>query len=231
MAPTKRSSWEYEEDIKEIYREVTSEEDEEDEEYKPSEAFGRFWSEEQEIAILRGVIRLSVERGVDYSSSMVYFFNYMKRLLKGNFTLRQLKDKLHKMKRKFKDNLNKDKSSFSRHEKKLFRLSKRIWGAASIVCASVESFSCPIKLYSCVNGEAMDLVGEVDERLKLDGDFIALQLFQLEINMKKAQVIQGTTMYMKKAINMLQLELIVKKTQFVQKHLSMVLDVYKSYNN
>ncbi|XP_044510182.1 probable transcription factor At1g61730 [Mangifera indica] len=231
MAPTKRSSRENEEDIKEIYREVTSEEDEEDEEYKPSEAFGRFWSEEQERAILKSIIRLSVERGVDYSSSMVYLFNYMKRLLRGNFTLHQLKDKLHKMKRKFKDNLNKDKSSFSRHEKKLFRLSKRIWGAASIVCASVESFSCPIKPYSYVNDEAMDLVGEVNERLKLDDDFIALQLFQLEINMKKARVIQGTKMDMKKAINMLQLELIIKKAQFIQKHLRMVLDVYKSYNN
>ncbi|XP_031248066.1 uncharacterized protein LOC116105797 [Pistacia vera] len=93
------------------------------------------------------------------------------------------------MKRKFKDNLNKDESSFSLHEKKKFRLSKRIWGAGSIVCALVETFSSPITPYSTIMEEAMDLVGDV-ERVELDKKWIALDISQLEINMKKARLVQ-----------------------------------------
>ncbi|XP_031280332.1 probable transcription factor At4g00610 [Pistacia vera] len=202
------SYWEEEEDIEEIYgdnasqddqeddeqykpAEDTSQDEEDDEEYKPAEikAFQRIWSEDQERAILKGVIRFSAEKGIDYASNMVHVFAYMKKSIKGNYTEHQLKAKLQKKKRKFKDNLNKDKSTFSLHEKKKFRFSKRIWGAGSIVCALVETFSSPITPYSTIMEEAMDLVGDV-ERVELDKKWIALDISQLEINMKKARLVQ-----------------------------------------
>lgn len=267
MAPKKRSRsyWE-EEDIEEIYRDDTSQDEEDDEEYKPPEIkpFERIWSEDQERAILKDVIRFSAEKGIDYASNMGHFFAYMKKSIKGNFTEPQLKSKLQKMKRQFKDNLNRDKSSFSLHEKKKFRLSRRIWGAGSIVCALVESFSSPITPYLSVMEEAMDLVGDV-ERVELDNKWVALEISQLEIDMKKAQVVQeniqatfdffpsptqvdgSTNMkiiegmdfvaemqkpeFDKKfnAIDILQLELDMRKAQLAQSHISMILDVYKSY--
>lgn len=90
--------------------------------------FHRVWSEEDEISILEGYLNYSSLYNVNPSSDYDAFLAFVKDKLQEETNKTQLQDKLTRLKKKYKKNV--DNKSFSKsHEEKLFKLSERIWGS------------------------------------------------------------------------------------------------------
>ncbi|KAM5580742.1 STOREKEEPER protein [Rosa sericea] len=95
---------------------------------------GRLWGEDDEIAILKGMIDFKAKKGIDPSSNMGAFHEFLKRSLKADVSKNQLMDKTRRLKKKYHTNAEKGENGedpvFSKaHESKSFDLSKKIWGA------------------------------------------------------------------------------------------------------
>ncbi|PRQ52882.1 putative transcription factor GeBP family [Rosa chinensis] len=95
---------------------------------------GRLWGEDDEIAILKGMIDFKAKKGIDPSSNMGAFHEFLKRSLKADVSKNQLMDKARRLKKKYHTNAEKGENGegpvFSKaHELKSFDLSKKIWGA------------------------------------------------------------------------------------------------------
>ncbi|XP_057963263.1 STOREKEEPER protein-like [Malania oleifera] len=91
------------------------------------------WSGENEHALLKGTSEYITKKGVDPSSDMNAFHDFMKKFLQPNVTKIQLGDKLRNLKKKYESNAGKGKRgedvAFSKpHEQKTYELSKKIWG-------------------------------------------------------------------------------------------------------
>ncbi|OIV91607.1 hypothetical protein TanjilG_09019 [Lupinus angustifolius] len=91
--------------------------------------FQRLFSEEDEIAILNGMIEFKKTTGNDPFRFINFFHRFVSKSLHIDASSNQLKDKIQRLKRKF--NANAKKKSFSkRHDEEAFELSKKIWGNA-----------------------------------------------------------------------------------------------------
>ncbi|XP_047945050.1 STOREKEEPER protein-like [Salvia hispanica] len=93
----------------------------------------RLWSNEDEIAVLNGMIEFKIAKGSGPSADMGAFYSFIKGKLKVDFSRDQLRSKITRMKKRFLNALKKgDKGSdpvFSKpHEDMAFVLSKKIWG-------------------------------------------------------------------------------------------------------
>ncbi|CAL1352530.1 unnamed protein product [Linum trigynum] len=100
-------------------------------EHTPRAIFQRLWGENDEIAVLDGLIEFAEEEGADPLKDMAYFYDFIKNSLCVDASLSQLKEKVTRLRKKFmnhakgKNGLDK---SFSRaHDQKTFDLSKMIW--------------------------------------------------------------------------------------------------------
>ncbi|GMH11045.1 hypothetical protein Nepgr_012886 [Nepenthes gracilis] len=94
----------------------------------------RLWSEDDEIAILKGMLDFQTEKGMDPYSDSAAFHEFIKSSLSVDVTRNQLMDKGRRMKKKFKNNVERGENGkdpvFSKpHEQKSFALSKKIWGS------------------------------------------------------------------------------------------------------
>lgn len=108
------------------------------EEKKPGEdgkkqMFQRLWSEDDEIAILKGMIEYTSKKGVDPWNDMNLFHDFIKKSLHVDVSKTQLQDKVRRLKKKYETNASKAKKGEDRpfskpHDKKSFELSKKIWG-------------------------------------------------------------------------------------------------------
>lgn len=95
----------------------------------------RLWSNEDEIAVLNGMIEFKTIKGFFPSGDMERFHSFIKGKLNVDFSKDQLRSKIIRMKKRFLNALKKsDKGSdpvFSkRHEVMAFEISKKIWGGA-----------------------------------------------------------------------------------------------------
>ncbi|XP_023002944.1 probable transcription factor At1g61730 [Cucurbita maxima] len=95
--------------------------------------FQRLWSEDDEIAILKGMIDYSAKKGTDPALEMNSFHDFIKKSLHVDVTRAQLVDKIRRLRKKFRNNVDRGKKgadpTFSKaHEQKGFELSKKIWG-------------------------------------------------------------------------------------------------------
>ncbi|KAI8530987.1 hypothetical protein RHMOL_Rhmol11G0102800 [Rhododendron molle] len=83
----------------------------------------RLWSEEDEVVILEGLMDFK-------SPDMGGLYEVIKKSLSFDASKSQFVDKIHKLKRKYSNNVERgDKAVLSRpHERKCFELSKKIWG-------------------------------------------------------------------------------------------------------
>ncbi|KAF7127944.1 hypothetical protein RHSIM_Rhsim11G0019400 [Rhododendron simsii] len=96
----------------------------------------RLFGEEDEISILKGLIRFMSEREVEPGSDMNGFLEFVKESLRfSGATKTQLYEKMRRLKQKYMNNVmrgeenGKDQLVFPRaHEKIAFDLSKQIWG-------------------------------------------------------------------------------------------------------
>ncbi|KAL6992701.1 hypothetical protein U1Q18_010815 [Sarracenia purpurea var. burkii] len=98
--------------------------------------FQRLWSEDDEIAILKGMIDYKEKKGVDPLADMVAFHSFIKKSLHVDVSKTQLSEKVRRLKKKYKNNANKGKEGEDRtftkpHEQKAYELSKKVWGGES----------------------------------------------------------------------------------------------------
>ncbi|KAI3741079.1 hypothetical protein L1987_58746 [Smallanthus sonchifolius] len=96
--------------------------------------FQRLWSEDNEIELIQGMINYVKEKGKDPVADVNDFHEFVKKSLHVDVNDRQMLTKARRLKKKFKNNVakveNKGKvRSFSNpHEKKMYELSKNLWG-------------------------------------------------------------------------------------------------------
>ncbi|XP_051134032.1 GLABROUS1 enhancer-binding protein-like [Andrographis paniculata] len=95
--------------------------------------FQRLWSEDDEIFLLKGIMEYRSTVGADALSDLDNFHEYIKGDLHVKVSRVQLLAKIRRMKRKFKNNRNKEKDGKNRvfsksHDQKAYDLSKQLWG-------------------------------------------------------------------------------------------------------
>ncbi|XP_057949983.1 probable transcription factor At1g61730 [Malania oleifera] len=90
--------------------------------------FLRIWSDEDEIAVLEGMLGYKTQKGVLPSSNMNSFLIFIKKSLRLHVSKNQLSDKVRRLRKKYRNNAGKRKSGSTPHEKISFELSKKIWG-------------------------------------------------------------------------------------------------------
>ncbi|XP_031287748.1 GLABROUS1 enhancer-binding protein-like [Pistacia vera] len=144
-APAKRPN-EPEESLKDSKRakkkETHADPDLDDEDQKkPGEdmkkqLFQRLWSEEDEIAVLKGLIDFTTKKGMDPYQDTNAFHDFIKKLLHVDVTKTQVMDKIRRLKKKYENNLGRGKKgedrTFSKlHERQAYDLSKKLWGNES----------------------------------------------------------------------------------------------------
>lgn len=93
----------------------------------------RLWSEDDEIALLKGVIEYRSKKGVDPGTEMDAFHGFIKKNFHADVSVSQLRSKIKRLKKKYQDlaktSENGEEPVFSKpHENKFFELSKKIWG-------------------------------------------------------------------------------------------------------
>ncbi|XP_044462359.1 probable transcription factor At1g11510 [Mangifera indica] len=96
--------------------------------------FQRLWSEEDEIAVLKGMIDFTTKKGVDPNQDMNAFHDFIKKSLHVDVTRSQVMDKIRRLKKKYENNLGREKKgedrTFSKlHERQAYELSKKLWGS------------------------------------------------------------------------------------------------------
>ncbi|GAB4825091.1 hypothetical protein Ancab_007966 [Ancistrocladus abbreviatus] len=94
-------------------------------------AINRLWREDDEIAILKGMLEFQSRKGPDFSNDA--FYEFVKGMLRADVSKNQLMDKVRRLRKKYKDNADRSEDGkdpvFSKpHEHKSFTLSKKIWG-------------------------------------------------------------------------------------------------------
>ncbi|MQL80440.1 hypothetical protein Taro_012871 [Colocasia esculenta] len=94
--------------------------------------FQRVWTEEDEIAVLKGMIQ-SRERGEEPEAGLDHFLKFIRKSLHSEFSKTQLSDKIRRLKKKYETNTHRSKkgvepSLFKPHDQTLFELSKKVWG-------------------------------------------------------------------------------------------------------
>ncbi|KAA8524560.1 hypothetical protein F0562_010983 [Nyssa sinensis] len=99
-------------------------------------AINRLWSEDDEIVVLKGMIDYKSKKGADPYADMGAFHEFLKKLLHVDVSKNQLTDKIRRLKKKYKTNVEKGENGedpvFSKpHEHKSFELSKKIWGGGA----------------------------------------------------------------------------------------------------
>ncbi|CAN4122320.1 unnamed protein product [Withania somnifera] len=95
--------------------------------------FQRLWSEDDEIAILKGMIEYRSKKKADPVADLSAFHEFIKKSLHVDVAKTQLQDKIRRLKKKYENNAGKEKKgkerSFTKpHEQKAYELSKKIWG-------------------------------------------------------------------------------------------------------
>ncbi|CAL0313186.1 unnamed protein product [Lupinus luteus] len=98
--------------------------------------FQRLWSEEDEIAILKGMVEFTLKVGQDPYKYADAFYDFMKKSLHAEASVIQLKEKIRRLKGKFENNAKRGKHGedpkFSKQlDREIFQLSKKVWGNAA----------------------------------------------------------------------------------------------------
>ncbi|KAL8511145.1 hypothetical protein ACS0TY_017824 [Phlomoides rotata] len=125
----------------------------------PGGIIARLWSDEDEIAVLNGMIDFRKVKGNDNNSEEIY--NFIKGKLQGEFNKEQLRTKITRMKKRFLNALKKSGEGgsdpvFSKpHEDMAFELSKKIWGDAANGSVAVKNGNAKKDVVKNGNGNAI----------------------------------------------------------------------------
>ncbi|XP_054814150.1 STOREKEEPER protein-like [Prosopis cineraria] len=109
--------------------------DGQDEDLKRGPGVQRLWSEDDEVAVLKGMIEYQSEKGADPWADMEAFHGFIKENLRVDVSKDQLRSKIKRLKQKYQSNAEKGKNGEAPvlgkpHDYKLFDLSKKVWGAS-----------------------------------------------------------------------------------------------------
>ncbi|XP_071697555.1 probable transcription factor At1g61730 [Rutidosis leptorrhynchoides] len=97
--------------------------------------FQRLWSEENEIELIEGMINYANEKGKDPLADVIEFHEFVKDSLHVDVNDKQVLTKARRLKKKYEnnaakvDNNGKVRSFSNPHEKKMYELSKNLWGS------------------------------------------------------------------------------------------------------
>ncbi|KAL2335142.1 hypothetical protein Fmac_016355 [Flemingia macrophylla] len=100
--------------------------------------FRRVFSDEDEPAILKGMVEFISRTGQDPIKYPDSFHSSMKKSLQLEASVNQLKEKIRRLRKKFETNLlramdGEDPKFFKSHDHTVFELSKKVWGEASMM--------------------------------------------------------------------------------------------------
>ncbi|KAF3575480.1 hypothetical protein DY000_02031602 [Brassica cretica] len=96
------------------------------EDLKKPPAFQRLWTEEDEIAVLQGMIVFKNDTGNSPYDDTNAYYDYIKKSISFEVSKNQFMDKLRSLKKKY---MGKEKPSFTKpHDQKSYRLCMYIWG-------------------------------------------------------------------------------------------------------
>ncbi|KAK7328028.1 hypothetical protein VNO77_22122 [Canavalia gladiata] len=104
----------------------------------------RLWSEEDQLAILRGMVEFTSNTAQDPLKYSNDFHDFIKKSLHVEVSINQLKEKIRRLKKKFEINAAKAKNSDGikfpkQHDQKAFELSKKVWGTEQVANGAVET--------------------------------------------------------------------------------------------
>ncbi|KAI4301889.1 hypothetical protein L6164_035126 [Bauhinia variegata] len=120
---------------------------EQSEEKKPLDdsrrLFQRLWTNEDEIELLQGFLDYTTQRGSSHHNDTALFYDQIKSKLQLDFNKNQLVEKLRRLKKKYRNVLNKISSgkefSFkSPHDQATFEISRKIWSSMGQIGGAVE---------------------------------------------------------------------------------------------
>ncbi|XP_024924833.3 STOREKEEPER protein isoform X2 [Ziziphus jujuba] len=98
---------------------------------KKGSGLNRLWNQDDEIAILNGMIEYRFKKGSDPNADYNAFYEFVKNTIQANVSKNQLMEKIRRLKKKYKINAQKtldgDHVFPNPHEKIIFDLGKKIW--------------------------------------------------------------------------------------------------------
>ncbi|XP_076902868.1 putative transcription factor At1g61730 [Bidens hawaiensis] len=192
--------------------------------------FQRLWSENDEIVILKGLIDYKAETGESLIADMGAFHEFIKKSLHVDVSRAQLVDKIRRLRKKYVNNASREKGgkdrSFSKsHEREGYELSKLIWGGGNAASTSngvddkegvmveVVEKSVDINRFVRYGGRddgpvvteeivkaGMELV-EGPRRVELEEKWMRLKKEELEIYLKKMELIKEQALVVLEAVN------------------------------
>ncbi|KAM3250036.1 putative protein isoform X1 [Capsicum annuum] len=134
---------------------------------KTGSSLSSSWSKEDEITILKGLVRLKTEneiksKKIDY----IALYESIKQFLHRESDIEDLKKKVKCLREKYKKNLKKAKTPSVPHEEELFHLSDKFWGDGDkdheinqqITCHSSAPSCSSIRPYKSLDLEASDKI-------------------------------------------------------------------------
>ncbi|TYG99976.1 hypothetical protein ES288_A10G237800v1 [Gossypium darwinii] len=217
--------------------------------------FQRLFSEDDEIALLKGMLDYSAKTGADPHADMNGFYDFVKKSIHTNVSKVQLMDKVRRLKKKFKNNVGKNKKgedpTFSKaHEQKAFELSKKIWG----VSGKVESSTAKSNGKAKGNNKAVAALKaelpsssdkKTDNAVPIEVDNVVSKssssLLDMKFSVSDTEVgvvkvgldmVDGEKKAALEAkwrkLQMAQLDLFVERTEFVTEQAKLALKYYKS---
>lgn len=98
----------------------------------------RVFSEQDELALLRSIISYKSNQGHDPIDNLPAFKNFANQSLSFTATRRQVADKMRRLKQKYINTAlrrGSNPSFFRDHDRKLFKLSKKIWATSAAAAA------------------------------------------------------------------------------------------------
>jgi hypothetical protein len=100
--------------------------------------FQRVFTEDDELAILKGLVDFNEEKGTDPLKYITAFYQEVKSSIHFPVTLDQLRDKIRRLKGKFETKMKSCKNgktlTFSKPiEEEMFEFGKKIWGGVTVV--------------------------------------------------------------------------------------------------
>ncbi|KAL1188644.1 putative transcription factor [Cardamine amara subsp. amara] len=128
-------------DVKRVKRVSGEEEKKSGGEETKKTYFQRLWSEDDEIAVLQGLIDYKTETGVSPYDDTTGFYQLVKKSISFDVSKIQFMEKLRSLKKKYENNVGKAKNgeepTFSKsHDRKAFDLSKNVWGVNGMALES-----------------------------------------------------------------------------------------------
>ncbi|KAB2010300.1 hypothetical protein ES319_D10G229000v1 [Gossypium barbadense] len=200
--------------------------------------FQRLFSEDDEIALLKGMLDYSAKTGADPHTDMNGFYDFVRRL-----------------KKKFKNNVGKNKKgedpTFSKaHEQKAFELSKKIWGVSGKVESSTAKSNGKAKgnnkVVAALKAELPSSSDKkTDNAVPIEVDIVVSKSYSSLLDMKFSvsdtevgvvkvglDMVDGEKKAALEAkwrkLQMAQLELFVERAEFVTEQAKLALKYYKS---